>query len=881
MPQIQELPGLGLLDWIIIGGFFAVTLGIGLYFSRRAKSSLADYFVAGRKMTWWVAGTSIVATSFAADTPLVISGWSRTIGLERNWFWWGGIMGMMLCTFFFARLWRRAKLLTDVEFVELRYAGAPAAGLRMFHASYRSIIQNTLVMGWVTLAMVKILDVTLGIPTLVFIEGDWLPVLIQHGVEISTQIQSVIQIEGGRWLPETALNGSETVIQTAKVLHLMGDSAAILPAKAAGIIVCFAVAAGYSAVSGLWGVMATDVFQFCLAMTGTIILMFVVFAVAGGPTRMVDQAIAAVNSGEVHNSTPHYREQIIEQTIVDAFMGKNPKRLEKSDPSAFDAREQAAHRVVDQLVEAGLLARDEQDSTVLSWTAANLDAHQINARLDQVNLGIESNGQDPELTFLRDAMAKESGDEDTFNTTVVSFWQTAYTVSRGFFKEKGGADELVAADLLTEDLDDQGDKFGYYRIPDLSLTEDQLHARMDEAGIERKSEMLAAWRNDLVVSPSKIAGFLPPFNIKDGGLTAIWALVVFLGLQWWAGGEGGGFLAQRLFSCKDEKHSMLAMLWYNFAMFVLRPWPWIVVGIASLFLIPDVTAYGAHYGPEHAYVIMLMKYLPAGLKGLMVAALMAAYMSTISTHVNFGASYVVNDIYKRFISKSGSERSYILVSKIATLVLAVLAGLYAFYSESIATGWYIFFELMSGAGFAVLLRWYWWRINAWSEIAAMASSLSVYLLLNHTHAFHNLFENVGLGAYMYLLDECAVRLTLNVVISTPIWIIVTFLTPPEKEAHLVKFYQRVQPPGGWKKIANAAGHPNHMTVGWIEWTGWLFGVTGLFAMIFSLGNACFGNYGYAVAFGAYGILATVLIFKLLGMMDWSSITEDESTAEPE
>jgi Na+/proline symporter len=848
---IESLPGLGLGDWAVIAGFFATTLGIGLYFSRRAKASLADYFVAGRKMTWWVAGTSIVATSFAADTPLVISGWSRTVGLERNWFWWGGIMGMMLCTFFFARLWRRAKLLTDVEFVELRYAGAPAAGLRMFHATYRSIIQNTLVMGWVTLAMVKILEVTLDIPTLVFVKGQWLPEVVARGVELSTQIDP------------------------SSIAHWPLLGAAIISAKATGIIVCFSVAAGYSAVSGLWGVMATDVFQFCLAMTGTIILMFVVFAVAGGPTRMVDQAVIAVNSGAVHNSTPVNREQISEQAIVGALMGKNAKTLKRGDTLAYVDREAQTTLAVNRLIEVGLLTRAEDESATLVWTATGLDSLAVAARLNLAGLGSPTAAGDDPLAFLRDSLADENGGKpNSLSQIVIGLWKDAYTVSRGHFKELGGTDELTAAGLLIEDLSADGGKLGYYRIPDLSLTEDQLLGRLDEAGIERKSEMMSAWRKDVVVAPSKITGFLPPFDLKNGGLTAIWAMIVFIGLQWWSGGEGGGFLAQRLFSCKDEKHSMLAMLWYNFAMFVLRPWPWIVVGVASLFLVPDVTAYGKHYGPEHAYVVMLMKYLPAGLRGLMVAALMAAYMSTISTHVNFGASYVVNDLYKRFVSPNGSERSLILVSKITTVFLAILAGIYAYYSHSIATGWYTFLELMSGAGFAVLLRWYWWRISAWSEIAAMASSLIMYMTLNHTPAFQRLFEIVGLGEYLYLLDEYAVRFTLNVVISTVIWVTVTFLTPPEKDEHLVKFYQRVQPPGGWKRIADAAGHPNHLSVGWIEWTGWGLGVTGLFAMIFSLGHACFGHYIYAAAFGAYGILATVLIFKLLGKMDWSSVTSE-------
>jgi SSS family solute:Na+ symporter len=364
---------------------------------------------------------------------------------------------------------------------------------------------------------------------------------------------------------------------------------------------------------------------------------------------------------------------------------------------------------------------------------------------------------------------------------------------------------------------------------------------------------------------------LPPFDLKGGGLLAVWSLVVFLGLQWWAGGEGGGFLAQRLFSCKDEKHSMMAMLWFNFANFVLRPWPWIVVGVASLFLITDVTAYGSHYDPEHAYVIMLMKYMPLGLKGLLVASLMAAYMSTISTHVNFGASYVVNDLYCRFINKSATERGKVIVSQLASVFLAILAAIAAFYATNIGGLWLTMFELMSGAGFVILLRWYWWRINAWSELSAMFSTLGMWALLNHTQVFHGLFEMIHWP--LYLLDDYAVRFSLNLVVTTIIWVTVTFLTPPEKEAHLVKFFLRIKPAGWWGDVPAQAGNPQHLTVGKLEWACWGLGVTGLFSMIFALGKLCFGLYLQGALFAVYGVIATIALLKLIGKMDWSAMEE--------
>ena len=779
-------------DWAVIGLFFLITLGIGVYFSKRATGSMLEYFVAGRKMTWWLAGTSIVATSFAADTPLVISGWMRTIGLERNWFWWGGIMGMMLCTFFFARLWRRSQIMTDVEFNELRYGGAPAAGLRIFHATYRSLIQNTLVMCWVTLAMTKILEVTLNLPTLVFVDGSLLPQLVAGGVDVLSQIDS------------------ETIVNWP----IIGQ--AIIPPKITGIVICLTVAALYTTISGLWGVMVTDFFQFCLAMTGTFILMFVVFAASGGPKNMVEQARVAIQEGQVINHEP-----------LDRTLAPENEGLQK----------------------AGLVSLEELDEGTSKWIwiEPGFSKAQVEER-------------------LRQADVEESSD-------ALAIWQNYFTLSKAKFTDFAEVERAVEAGILIHDTID-GKLAEYYRIADNTLSINELSDKLNQAGVENKGEIMAAWRGDRVVSFPKVTSFLPPFDLKGGGLLAVWSLVVFLGLQWWAGGEGGGFLAQRLFSCKDEKHSMMAMLWFNLMNFVLRPWPWIVVGVASLFLIPDVTAFGAHYDPEHAYVIMLMKYLPVGLKGLMVAALMAAYMSTISTHVNFGASYVVNDLYSRFINKSASERGKVIVSQVASILLAILAGIAAYYATNIGGLWLTMFELMSGAGFVILLRWYWWRISAWSELSAMFSTLLMWWLLNKTLLFHGFFELVGWP--LYLLDDYAVRFTMNMLFTTIIWVTVTFLTPPEKEETLIKFYKRIRPSGSWDDIPDKAGHPNHLTVGKLEWSCWFLGVTGLFSMIFCLGKLCFGLYLQGALFAVYSLIATVILFKLIGKMDWSAIETQDS-----
>jgi len=741
-------------DWIVIGAFFATTLGIGIYFSRRAVTSLSDYFVAGRKMTWWMAGTSIVATSFAADTPLVISGWMRTLGLERNWFWWGGIMGMMLCTFFYARLWRRASILTDVEFNELRYSGRPAAGLRIFHATFRSLVQNTIVMGWVTLAMTKIIDVTMDIPTVVFVKYQWLPELVAKGIEVSSQIDA------------------------SQIMQVPVFGEAVIPVKGAAIILCLLIAAGYTMISGLWGVIATDFFQFTFAMTGTVILMIVVMVVAGGPKQMVLEANQAVKEGRVQNRAPTNREVLIAaklqtalgQTIADRAV---PPRVSKEvtellvDHGLLQhvadqdqnlrwlAHEQSSDQLLETLKALQVRGLSNEEALIVAkeWQAAStaviqqLVDHTL-IREDSLNEGqLRWIAHGLTETQIRAALGAIEIHDDNIEA-FVGLWKHAYCVSKGAFTDSKTVDLILGNGILVYDQSPNNKKLEYYRFPDVSIDPALLLENLQLAQVQDKSEIMAAWRYDRVIPAQKITSFLPPFDLKGGGFVAIWALIVFLGLQWWAGGEGGGFLSQRLFSCKDEKHSVLAMLWFNLANYVLRPWPWIVVGVASLFMIPDVTAYGSHYDAEHAYVIMLMKYLPVGLKGMMVAALMAAYMSTISTHVNFGASYVVNDLYKRFIHPTGSERTYVIVSQAVSFLLAVLAGVYAFFSTSIATGWLVFFEMMSGAGFALLLRWYWWRINAWSEISAMTSSLVMFWLLNYTTAFHSIFSLLGFPEYL-------------------------------------------------------------------------------------------------------------------------------------
>jgi len=628
----MDITPLARIDWAIIIGYCVFVIGVGLYFSKRASGSLTEYFVAGRKLTWWIAGTSIVATSFAADTPLVISGWMRTMGLQRNWFWWSGILAMMLCTFFYARLWRRARILTDVEFTELRYHGKAAAGLRIFHASFRATIQNCLIMGWVILAGSTIIDVALDLPTLVMFKNLTFQ-FVAKGIDVNSAIAN----------PDLIL------------LSLHG--------KLLGSVICALIAVTYCTLSGIWGVVVADFIQFGMAMTGAVALAVVVLKRLGGPTNMINMAMQNLSNGVVDNGT------------------------------------------------------------------------------------------------------------------------TA-----------------------------------------------------------------------LVVAPDQLTRFAPPLDFSAGWL-ATYSFMVFIALQWIGGGQGGGFLAQRLFSCKNEKHSLLAMLWYNFAHYVLRPWPWIIVGIASLVLIPKLPA---GMNQEYAYPLMIMKYLPAGLKGLLIASLLAAFMSTMDTHLNFGASYLINDLYKRFVNKNASQRHYVMVSRFSVIGLAFLAVIFALNYKSIAGAWYYFTEIMAGAGLVVLLRWYWWRINVWSEISSMACS---FILANSLH-FIPMFS----GDMMY-----PVRLTIIIAVTTVVWVAVTFMTKPEPQEHLEKFYKRVRPGGNWGAIAKKHKGVHGLHVGRLEVLGFISGVSCLFISLIGVGWLWMGRTtNGSIALVVAAALA-IFMFKNIGKMDWEGM----------
>lgn len=565
------------VDWAIVVGYFALCTVIGLYFTRRGSQSLDQYFLSGRQAPWWLAGTAMVATTFAADTPLVVTGLVATKGVAGNWLWWNFVMSGMLTVFFFARLWRRAQVMTDVELAELRYHGRPAAFLRGFRALYLALPINLIILGWVTRAMIKILTIALGL----------------RDVEI-----------GG-----FAVSGEVVAVG-----------------------ICFAITLLYAVAAGMWAVLWTDLVQFVIKMAAVIIL-----------------AIYA----------------------VDAVGGI-------------------------QMLKIKVTAHFGSEAAALSVLPVRLDA---------------------------------SG----------------------------------------------------------------LHAY--------------AW--------------MP-----------LMTLAVYLSVQWWAawypGAEpgGGGYVAQRIFSARSERDGVLATLFFQIAHYALRPWPWILTGLATLILYPTLQ------DKEAGYVQAFVDLLPTPWRGFMLAGFAAAYMSTVGTHLNWGASYLVNDFYKRFVRTGASERHYVSVSRLATVLLFLASIAVTSQLGSIEKAWELLLALGAGTGLVLILRWYWWRINAWSEISAMVASLVVSLLA---------FRYV---APLYAPEDpnrVAAVMLVTVALSTVAWLVVTLLTPPEPPAVLEAFYRRVRPGGpGWARVSQRIGLGREpIPGGALAWTNWIAGVVAVYATLFGIGKVIF------------------------------------------
>jgi Na+/proline symporter len=585
------------LDWLIVAVFFVVLLSIGFISSRQAGKSTTNFFLSGRNMPWWLLGVSMVATTFSADTPNLVTDMVRTGGVASNWLWWAFLLTGMLTVFVYARLWNRSRVMTDLEFYEMRYSGKMAAFLRGFRAVYLGFFFNVMVIASVSLAFIKIAGVMLG-------------------------------------------------LQPAPALII------------AAVIVVF-----YSGLGGLKSILWTDLFQFSFAMFGAI--------------------IAAV-----------------------------------------------------------LITRS------------------------------------PEI---------------------------------------GGLQALLTHPNVADKL---------RLIPSISQTE-------------------------LFISI-----FLIPIAVQW------WA-------AWYPGAEpgGGGYVAQRMLSAKNEDHAVGATFLFNFFHYAIRPWPWIIVGLASLIVFPDIQSMIDRF-PEvsqqyikndFAYPAMLRQFLPVGLLGLVVASLIAAYMSTTASQLNWGSSYLVNDFYGRFINPDASEKQKVTAARISTVALMVFSVMLALVLQNALQAFQYLLMIGAGTGLLYILRWFWWRINAYSELAAMigAGVFSLLFILAENFLLIQTGNDTAqiLGVEMSVAYWNIIKFTSVVMLTTACWIIVTFLTPPANDATLRSFYTKIRPGGpGWKAVVDKASDEQifltkESDLKWDVPTGiicMILGCIAIYSSLFMIGSFIYGNYGSAI-----------------------------------
>lgn len=581
------------LDWIIVVVSIAISFLPAVLLAKRAGSSTAEFFTSGRSAPWWLIGVSMVATTFSTDTPNLVTNMIRENGVANNWLWWSFLLTGMMTVFFYARMWRRSGVLTDLEFYEIRYSGKAASFVRGFRSIYLGLFFNCVIMATVNLAAAKIASVVLGWP----------------------------------------------MTRT--------------------LVICAVLNIAFAATSGLWGVLVTDFIQFGIAMTG-------------------------------------------------------------------------------------------------SFAAAYFALKQ------------------PEIGGLT-----------------------------GLFQK---------------------------------------------------------------IDPRTLS-LLPDFG--DWG-TTLSVLIIPIAVQWWSvwypGAEpgGGSYIAQRMLAAKSEKDALAGTLLFNAAHYALRPWPWIIVALASMVIYPSLSDIQRAFpyvdpgliGHDIAYPAML-KFLPAGFMGLMIAGLLAAYVSTLSTHLNWGTSYLVHDFYRRFIKKDADEKHYVLIGRLVTGLLMLVAALLTFVLDSAKQSFDLMLSVGAGTGLIYLLRWFWWRINAWSEIAAMLSSFVIAVAF-----FIAGKMNVDVAPH--------VSLVITVAATTVVWIAVTLLTRPTERDTLIEFYRLVQPAGpGWRRIraeAGASGSPDRLTESLL---GWVLGCAFVYAALFGTGSFLYGKNAQGLLWSVVFVVSLVGLSRVLPRI-WSS-----------
>jgi Na+/proline symporter len=569
-------------------------MALGLYLARRASGSVVDFFVGGRALPWWLAGTSMAATTFSIDTPLLVTGIVGNRGIAGNWEWWSPAIAHVAMIYIFARLWRRAEIVTDNELTEIRYGGRPAATLRAVKGFLFAIVIGSIGTGYAMLAMVKVVDALQIFPSL--------------GLDVGEQ--------GKLW-----------AIVLVSLFVLL-----------------------YAGIAGLWGVAATDFFQFFLGLLGALIVAFYAVGHVGGIGPMIERA----------------------QSFTD-----------------FD---------------------------VLAFTPLEFEGGLVR-------------------------------------------WSTSAGISAATF-------------------------FSYVTV------------------------------------------------------------------LWWAfrRSDGGGEFIQRLSSVKTEEDAVKAAWFFNIMHYVVRTWPWIVVAIVALAVYPDLA------DRELGYPLLMRDFLPAGLLGLVVASLLAAFMSTVSTLINWSASYMTNDLYARFFRPTASQKELVLFARIASVIVTAIAAFAAFNSQDVATVYRLILAVGTGPGLVLILRWYWWRINAWAEMAAMLAGFATGLI-----------TSIDNPIYTLRIADFGIRLMVTAGISLAVWVPVMLLTRPESDEKLDAFYRRVRPGGpGWKRQRQRTGLPAAQNLG-RDILRVLAGLMLLFGLLFGIGGIVLLRWGTAGAMGALAIAGGLWLRRLRGV----------------
>lgn len=601
---------LSALDWIIAILAVAVCFVPALFFAKRSSKNTSEFFASGRSVPWWLAGLSMVATTFSSDTPNLVTDIVRRNGVAGNWVWWAFVLTGVATVFFYARLWRRSGVLTDLEFYEIRYSGTAASAVRGFRAIYLGLLFNCLIMATVNLAACKIAGILFGLE---------------------------------RW-------------QTLAFVGLLNVA--------------------FAAHSGLWGVLVIDMIQFFIKMTAVVAAAY--------------------------------------------FALKHPA--------------------------------------------------------------------------------------------------------------VGGLDGLVT-------------KLSTMKGPD---------------GI-----------NYLNV--------LPDFN--NNWDMAVTVFIIPIAVQWWSvwypGAEpgGGSYIAQRMLASKSEKDALGAVLFFNVAHYVLRPWPWILVGLASILVYPQLSDIQTAFpnldpkllGHDIAYPAML-KFLPVGFVGLMVGGLVAANSSTILTHLNWGASYLVHDFYRRFIKRDGEERHYVFMGRVVTVMLFFLSSGLVFVLDSAKDAFDIILQVGAGTGLLYLVRWFWWRINAWCEVVAMISSFVISVLFI-------VLEKQGVHA-----GTVGTKLILTILATTICWVLAAYLAPPTDRQTLIEFYRKVRPTGpGWEPIRQAANISKADSVAAGDnipqaLLGWVAGCMVIWSSLFTVGNILYGRTSMALLLGAVFMVSGLVLLRIVNKL-WVGASE--------